>query len=306
MQTDFNPIEDANNIRLFLTKPKKLDQLIKIIAHRSNNQRQEISKEYFSKYQTVLLDDFKKELSGNFQETVLSLFYTPVDFDCYQLNKAMKGLGTNEDTLIEILASRDNERIIEIKKRYIEMYNKTLNKDIQSETSGPLRKLFLKLLEAKRRNNFPIEQECNENAQRLYDVTSNKKECIQDTFIYIFTDKSREELAQIAKIYYKWYSKTLFELVESFFSGDFKRALKAIIYSLLSPSEYFAYRINKAMKGLGTKDTILIRVIVSRDEIDMYRIKRYYKQLYNIEMYEKIKDDTSGDYRNLLLELIGE
>jgi annexin A7/11 len=306
MQTNFNPIEDTINIRQFITKPKKLDQLIKIIAHRSNNQRQEILKEYLNKYQTDLLEDFKKELSGNFLETVISLFYTPVDFDCYQLNKAMKGLGTNEDTLIEILASRDNERIIEIKKRYIEIYKKTLNKDIQSETSGPLRKLFLKLLEAKRRNNFPIEQECNENAQRLYDVTSNKKECIQDTFIYIFTDKSREELALIAKIYYKWYSKTLFELVESFFSGDFKRALKAIIYSLLSPSEYFAYRINKAMKGLGTKDTILIRVIVSRDEIDMYRIKRYYKQLYNIEMYEKIKDDTSGDYRNLLLELIGE
>ena len=306
MQTNFNPIEDTINIRQFITKPKKLDQLIKIIAHRSNNQRQEILKEYLNKYQTDLLEDFKKELSGNFLETVISLFYTPVDFDCYQLNKAMKGLGTNEDTLIEILASRDNERIIEIKKRYIEIYKKTLNKDIQSETSGPLRKLFLKLLEAKRRNNFPIEQECNENAQRLYDVTSNKKECMQDTFIYIFTDKSREELAQIAKIYYKWYSKTLFELVESFFSGDFKRALKAIIYSLISPSEYFAYRINKAMKGLGTKDTILIRVIVSRDEIDMYRIKRYYKQLYNIEMYEKIKDDTSGDYRNLLLELIGE
>ena len=306
MQTDFNPIDDAINIRQFITKPKNLDQLIKIIAHRSSNQRQEISKEYKNKYQIELLNDFKKELSGNFQETVISLFYTPVDFDCYQLNKAMKGLGTNEDTLIEILSSRDNERIIEIKKRYIEMYNKTLNKDIQSETSGPLRKLFLKLLEAKRRNNFPIEQECNENAQRLYDVTSNKKECMQDTFIYIFTDKSREELAQIAKIYYKWYSKTLFELIESIFSGDFKRALKAIIYSLLSPSEYFAYRINKAMKGLGTKDTILIRVIVSRDEIDMYRIKRYYKQLYNIEMYEKIKDDTSGDYRNLLLELIGE
>ena len=126
MQTDFNPIDDAINIRQFITKPKNLDQLIKIIAHRSSNQRQEISKEYKNKYQIELLNDFKKELSGNFQETVISLFYTPVDFDCYQLNKAMKGLGTNEDTLIEILSSRDNERIIEIKKRYIEMYNKTL------------------------------------------------------------------------------------------------------------------------------------------------------------------------------------
>ena len=305
MQMNFNPIEDAINIRQSITKPRNLNQLINIIAHRSNNQRQEILKEYFNKYQRNLLDDFKSELSGNFQEATISLFYTPVDFDCYQLYKSMKGIGTNEDTLIEILASRSNERIIEIKKRYPEMYNKNLEKDIQNETSGAFRKILLKLLEASRKDTYPNEQECNENAKRLYDAALNKKENLYDIFIYIFTEKSREEIAQIAKIYYKWYSKTLLELVESLFSGDFKRTLKAIIYSLLSPSEYFAYRINKAVKGFGTKDNILIRVIVSRDEIDIERIKRYYKQLYNKDMYDKIKEDVSGDYKNLLLELIG-
>ena len=121
----------------------------------------------------------------------------------------------------------------------------------------------------------------------------------------MFTEKSREEIALIAKIYYKWYSQTLFELIESLFSGDFKRILKAIIYSLLSPSEYFAYRIHKAVKGIGTKDTILIRVLVSRDEIDIERIKRYYRQLYDKTLYETVKNETSGDYQNLLLELIG-
>ena len=121
----------------------------------------------------------------------------------------------------------------------------------------------------------------------------------------MFTQKSREELALIAKIYYQWYSKTLFEAIESLFSGDSKKVLKAIIYALLSPSEYFAYRIHKAVKGLGTNDTILIRVLVSRDEIDIERIKRYYKQLYGKDLYTTIKDDISGDYKALLLELIG-
>lgn len=121
----------------------------------------------------------------------------------------------------------------------------------------------------------------------------------------MFTQKSREELALIAKIYYQWYSKTLFEAIESLFSGDSKKVLKAIIYALLSPSEYFAYRIHKAVKGLGTNDTILIRVLVSRDEIDIERIKRYYKQLYGKDLYTTIKDDISGDYKALILELIG-
>ena len=306
MQANFNPEEDADEIRKALTKPKDMNILIKIIAHRSNNQRQEILKEYFRKYQRLLINDIKSELSGNFKEAVIALFSLPVDFDCDQLNKAMKKLGTNEDTLIEILASRSNERINQIKEKYKEVYVKDLVKDVESDTSGSFKKLLVKLLKTSRPNNSnPDKLECEDCAKRLFNAVKNKKESFHDTFIYIFTEKSREEIALIGKIYYEMYSVTLIELVDTVFKGDFRKTLKYIIYSLLNPSEFFAYRINKALKGLGTKDAMLIRILVSRDEIDMYRIKRYYKQLYQKSLYDAIKDDTSGDYRTLLLELIG-
>ena len=96
------------------------------------------------------------------------------------------------------------------------------------------------------------------------------------------------------------------EEVEKLFSGDPRRVLKAIIFSLLSPSEYFAYRINKALKKLSTNDTIIIRVLVSRDEIDIKRIKRYYKQQYKVKLYDAVKNEISGDYQKILLALIGE
>ena len=163
-----------------------------------------------------------------------------------------------------------------------------------------------KALEANRSNNpYPDQKDCNDCAKKLFYAATQKKELLNDTFLYIFTQKSREELALIAQIYFEWYTKTLFELVKSSFSGDAKRILKAIVYALLSPSEYFAYRVNKAVKGLGTKDTMLIRIVVSRDEIDMERIKRYYKQMYNKEMYDDVKSDVSGDYKTILLALIG-
>ena len=306
MQEMFNPSNDAMVIRQCISKPKNMPGLINIVAHRSNEQRQYISQEYFRQFKKSLYDDLKSELSGNFEDAVIALFYTPEDYDCYQLRKAMKGLGTNEDTLIEILATRSNERINRIKQRYSEMYNRNLVADVESDTSGFFREILRKLLEANRPNNpYPDEQECSRNAKELYDAGIQKKGKEQLTYLYILTQKSREELAMISKIYYKWYSKTLFQEIESLFSGDARRVLKAIVYALLSPSEYFAYRIHKAIKGLGTNDTILIRVLVSRDEIDINRIKRYYKQLYQKELYEAVKEDVSGDYRTLLLELIG-
>lgn len=114
-----------------------------------------------------------------------------------------------------------------------------------------------------------------------YITLKKKKDNLQDAYLEIFTKKSREELANISRQYYSWYNKTLMEEIERLFSSDTRRIFKAIIYSLLSPSEYFAYRLNKAMKGISTKDTILIRVLVTRDEIDISRIKRYFNQLYN-------------------------
>ena len=306
-QQVFNPLTDAQMINQSLSKPKNLNTLIQIVTHRSNEQRQQIMHEYYHQYQINLHDEFINNLSGNFKETIISLFYTPTDYDCYQIYKAVTGLGTNEETLIEIISSRTNEELNKIKQRYPQMYQRDLTELIKSETSGHLQKILITLLQADRPCNIiPNEQVCAESAKRLYDSQKGKKDNLYNSFVYVFTQKSREELALICKIYYNIYNRTLLEVVESSFSGNGRRVLKAIIYSLLSPSEYFAYRINKALKGFITNDNTLIRILVSRDEIDSDRIKRYYYQLYGITLYEHVNQKTSGDYKNLLLSLIGE
>ena len=93
------------------------------------------------------------------------------------------------------------------------------------------------------------------------------------------------------------------QAVEKGFSGDSKEALIGIIYAMLSPSEYFAKKVYKSVKGLGTDNTTLIRILITRDEEDMPKIKQFYKQLYKKDMIEAIKDDTSGNYQKILIEL---
>ena len=66
--------------------------------------------------------------------------------DCENLKKAMKGLGTNEATLIDILTNRSWEQRQEIDKTYKEVIKEELEADLNSDCSGNFLKVLLKLL----------------------------------------------------------------------------------------------------------------------------------------------------------------
>lgn len=70
--------------------------------------------------------------------------------------------------------------------------------------------------------------------------------------------------------------------------------------------KYFAERLFKSMKGAGTDDDSLIRVVVSRSEIDMVEIKEAFFNIYNKSLAKMIKDDVSGYYRDMLVGIVGE
>ena len=280
--------------------------IIKVIANRTNDQRQKIKLAYKTAYGRDLIDDLKSELRGKFEDAVLALFETPIDFDVRELNKAMKGAGTDEDTLIEIIASRPNWMLKKIKERYKELYKKDLESAVSSEVRGDLKRLLVSLLQANRSETTkPSDSECEAKAKELFNAGEGKWGTDESTFNKIFTMSSPMELALIARHYHKLSGHTILQAISKEFSGDMKKLLNTIVYAIISPSEYFATRVNQAIKGWGTNDSLLIRVLVTRDEIDMPQIKQYYKQLYGKDMLADIKSDCSGDYQKLLIELAG-
>ena len=299
-------LEDAQALRKAM-KGLGTDEkaIIKIIANRTNAQRLEIKEIYEQTFKRDLIKDLKSELSGNFEKAVLALFVPPIEYDVDQLYTAMKGLGTNEDTIIEILASRDEDRLNQIKLKYKEKYKISLETAFENETSGNFKKFLISLLKGGRSKNLnPDINTCKIKAQALYESGVNKWGINSDIFNQVFAYSSKFELAFICREYYKLYGHSIIDAINNNFKGDIKKLLLSIIHAIINPSEYFATRINDAIKGLGTKDKLLIRVIVTRDEIDMPMIKRYYKQLYGKDMIDDIKKDTSGDYKRLLIELI--
>ena len=58
---------------------------------------------------------------------------------------------------------------------------------------------------------------------------------------------------------------------------------------------HFAYQLQKTMKGMGTDDDTLVRVVVSRCEIDMVQIK---------EEFQKMTGQTLEQYIAVSLPII--
>ena len=303
---NYNPEKDCDMLRQAM-KGAGTDEatIINIIGNRTNFQLQEIKKYYQTSYGKDLIKQLKSELSGKFEDVIIALFDPPAEYDAKNLYKAMKGVGTNEDVLIEIIGTRVNWQIKDIKEAFTKLYKKDLIKWVESETSGAFRKLLVSLLQGNRsENQTPNIEQCTNDANTLVRAGVGRWGTDEAMFNKIFALRSACELKVISEIYEKQCGKTLLKSIDSEFSGDIKKLLKTVVHGLLNPAEYFATQVHDAVKGLGTHDWKLMRLIISRAEIDLPRMKVEYQRLYGKDMLGAVRGDTSGDYRKILIAIL--
>ena len=279
--------------------------IINILTSRPNAHRYMLKQRYKALLGRDLVKDLKSELSGHFEDVCLALLESPYELDCRSLYEAMHRLGTNEATLIEIIATRPTHQLYQDRMLFQQLYNKDLVKYVESETSGHFRKVLVAMLQCQRHeNNYPINhQELQMEAQRLYSAGAGRWGTDESMFTRIFATRSPCEIAVIAQIYRQISGVDLYTSLQKEFSGNVEKLLKAIFYASINTPEWFATRVRNALEGAGTKDTQLIRIIVSRAEIDLREIKQAYFRLYGRDMVSDIRSDTKGDYKKILTEI---
>ncbi|CAF0755465.1 unnamed protein product [Rotaria sordida] len=279
--------------------------IIDILGNRNTAQRLQIKAAFKNKLGRDLIADLKSETSGNFSKLLERLMMDPVELDCFELKQAVKGLGTDEETLIEILASRSNERLRAINETYQKMYSKALEKDVKSDTSGNFRRLLVSLMQGRRPETTEVNvEQAKQDAQSLLDAGAAKFGTDESRFNVLFCDRSDPQLRAIFNEYAKLTGKSIEESVKSETSGDLQRGLLAIIRCVRSRPHFFAEQLRKSMKGAGTKESTLNRVVITRSEVDLVQIKAAFSRLFNRELERDVSSETSGDYKKLLLELL--
>ena len=126
----------------------------------------------------------------------------PTRYDAYCLNGAMKGIGTKEGVLSEIIGSRIPLELAAIKQVYPANYGEVLNNAIASDTSGDYQKLLLSLLQCQSSNAAQKDANMGMNdAADLYQAGERKWGTDEATFNRIFDTRSPAELGLINKYY---------------------------------------------------------------------------------------------------------
>ncbi|XP_065314124.1 annexin A4-like isoform X2 [Gordionus sp. m RMFG-2023] len=281
------------------------DTLIDIITKRTNIQRQQIAQIYKGLYNKDLYQEIKSEVSGKLEKVLLALLTPPDVYDAQCLNDAIKGLGTNESILIEILCSRTPQQIIRIKEAYKRIYGRDLERDVAGDTSGDLEKILLALCRSQRDYSNRVDgNKAQQDAQRLFKAGINKWGTDEGLFVDIFTSQNPSQLNATMQEYQRLTHQDIETSINSEMGGKFKKAFLTLIECLRYPASYFAKRLHESIQGFGTKDEDLIRIIVSRSEVDLAQIRQDFRRIYNKCLETFIKDDTSGDYEKILLALV--
>jgi len=266
-----------------------------------------------------LLKDLKSELGGSYETLVMSCYETMGEFDAKLVKQACDGVGFNSDLLIEVVCTRTNEQIAAMKSAWSTSLrqSKSLVERVRGETKKMMsgnhfQSLMLTILEGKRpANSKPDQQLLQQDAEILNRfMRQEKKSESKSKFVEIYTSRSWAHIGALSGAFQDVSKKYTLEtaIKKTFGEGsDTSKALRVITKFTATPYDFWAVKLRESMKGLGTEDNNLIRLVVSRSEIDMHNVKLRFGQSYGNGKTLKnwIEGDVSGAYKTLLLKLCG-
>lgn len=282
-------------------------QLTNILSKADAIQINVIREQYQHRYHTDLVKHLESETSGDFEAALVHVARGPLLGDCHALKAAMKGVGTNEDVLTDILSSRSNADINAIKTEYRRIFGTTLEADLRSDLSANTQDMFLMIAAAKRREDSDpviqanIDADVNSLQDALGKFSKNGVKISE-----IITSRNDAQLRAIAQTYEHRYGRSLPTTIDNAFSGHMQDTLLLFIARAQNRALSDAIQLEDSMKGVGTKDTLLIQRTVRAhwNRQHMQQVCREYKTKYGKDLVRRIKGETRGDYEKFLVALV--
>ena len=293
---------------------QSIENLTDILCVTTNEERQLIRSYFKKSYNHPIQNDIKERFTGDLsllQEIMINMFDTPYEYDARELRKALSdSLGDEDDTIIEIFSSRPKDHLNTVDLAYSKFYDTSLKDELKSQLPKQFAEFLLLLMDSDRPDEqtlsgdeaYEIAQEIIKNGTKLYASDA-------ELFKKVFVEKSRIDLILVSRAYYELTEKCLYEAFEeenvvakSIFNDEEEekkvrnkniKLIKALIFTVITPAEFFAKKLITALKEFTTDINTLIRILITRREIDMDAINEYYTKETNSDLKNDVENEST-------------
>ncbi|KAI4296354.1 hypothetical protein L6164_036319 [Bauhinia variegata] len=299
-------VEDAELLRkAFIGWGTDEGRIISILAHRNSAQRASIRQVYAEKYEEDLLKSLDKELSSDFERIVLLWTLCPTERDVFLANEATRKGTAGHHVLMEIACARTSRFLFQVREDYHSRFKRSLEEDVAHHTKGDFRKLLVPLLTAHRYEGPEVNLTLASSEAKILREKISEKAYNHEELIRILTTRSKAQLNATFNHYNDSFGNSINKDLKQDPKDDFVSLLRATVKCITYPEKYFEKVLRSSLKKVGTDEDALTRVVITRAEVDMKRIKEEYQKRNSVPLEKDVEGDTSGDYKSMLLALIG-
>lgn len=223
--------------------------------------------------------------------------------DAATLRKAMKGFGTDEKAIIEVLARRGIVQRLEIAEAFKTSFGKDLISDLKSELGGKFEDVIMALM-------TPLPQYyAKELHQAIAGLGTDDAAIIE-----IISTLSNYGIKTIAQFYEQMYNTSLEEDLKGDTSGHFKRLCVSLVQGNRNENAGVddgdaasdAAALFEAGAGSwGTEESTFNAILVTRSYQQLRAVFQKYEEIAGHDIETAIKNEFSGSIEDGLLA-IGE
>ncbi|XP_061344453.1 annexin D2 [Gastrolobium bilobum] len=301
-----SPSEDSEQLRkAFQGWGTNEGLIVSILSHRNAAQRNLIRKTYAETYGEDLLKDLDKELSSDFERAMVVWTLDPAERDAFLANEATKRLTSNNWIIMEIASTRSSLELFKAKQAYQARFKRSIEEDVAYHTSGDIRKLLVPLVGTFRYEGDEVNMTLAKSEAKLLHEKVAEKAYNHEDLIRILTTRSKAQLNATLNHYNNEFGNAINKDLKTNPEDEYLKLLRATIKCLTYPEKYFQKVLRLAINKLGTDEWALTRVVTTRAELDLQRIAEEYQRRNSVPLDTAIANDTSGDYKNILLSLFG-
>jgi len=280
-------------------------KLIRSICNKTHEQLVGISRAYTQEYKKDMIATVKDETSGDFEAILVALITPLDDLDALLFFDAVRGVGTNEALLSELLTTRTPAELARIAARYQVLKQENFQERIRSETSGLLQTLYLHLVDGKQAPD--TSERATENLAYLIKINEQapRSQLADDAWLVnCLAGSERSHAIGLADAFKKSTGTELADLIKRNARGDVEQALLMLIQPIVNVQ---AAMLHRAFSKLDTDEAAIVRLVASikdRYPGSLNEVATLLKQISGKDLVTWAGQKTGGHFKTSLVMVV--